>query len=179
MASLQDQLLKAGLANEKQSKQATKSKKKQTRDVRKGVDVGETAAQRAFSEKQAQASRSKQLNAQRDAQHQDRAVIAQVKQMLERCRLDLTGGEVTYNFVDGKAIKKLYVNAMQQAALSRGSLVIVGLDDHYSVVPANVALRIEERAPDTFIIRAESAADTIADKDDPYADFVIPDDLMW
>tara|TARA_B100000795_G_scaffold260460_1_gene236364 strand:- start:2210 stop:2749 length:540 start_codon:yes stop_codon:yes gene_type:complete len=179
MASLQDQLLKAGLANEKQSKQATKSKKKQTRDVRKGVDVGETAAQRAFSEKQAQASRSKQLNAQRDAKHQDRAVIAQVKQMLERCRLDLTGGEVTYNFVDGKAIKKLYVNAMQQAALSRGSLVIVGLDDHYSVVPANVALRIEERAPDTFIIRAESAADAIADKDDPYADFVIPDDLMW
>ena len=164
MASLQDQLLKAGLANEKQSKQATKAKKKQTRDVRKGVDMGETAAQ---------------LNAQRDAEHQDRAVVAQVKQMLERCRLDLTGGEVTYNFVDGKAIKKLYVNAMQQAALSRGSLVIVGLDEHYCVVPATVAVRIEERAPDTLIIRAESAADDVADEDDPYADFVIPDDLMW
>jgi|TARA_B100000809_G_scaffold265553_1_gene324746 uncharacterized protein YaiL (DUF2058 family) len=179
MASLQDQLLKAGLANEKQSKQATKAKKKQTRDVRKGVDVGETAAQRALGEKQAQAVRSKQLNAQRDAEHQDRAVVAQVKQMLERCRLDLTGGEVTYNFVDGKAIKKLYVNAMQQAALSRGSLVIVGLDEHYCVVPTTVAARIEERAPDTLIIRAESAAEDVADEDDPYADFVIPDDLMW
>ena len=179
MASLQDQLLKAGLANEKQSKQATKAKKKQTRDVRKGVDVGETAAQRALSEKQAQASRSKQLNAQRDAEHQDRAVVAQVKQMLERCRLDLAGGEVTYNFVDGKAIKKLYVNALQQSALSRGSLVIVSLDDYYSVVPSNVALRIEERAPDTCIIRAEAAADAVVDEDDPYADFVIPDDLMW
>ena len=179
MASLQDQLLKAGLANEKQSKQATKAKKKQTRDVRKGVDVGETAAQRALGEKQAQASRSKQLNAQRDAQHQDRAVVAQVKQMLERCRLDLTGGEVSYNFVDGKAIKKLYVNSQQQVALSRGSLVIVGLDEHYSVVPKNVALRIEERAPNTFILRAESSTDTVVDEDDPYADFVIPDDLMW
>tara|TARA_B100000780_G_scaffold268178_1_gene225894 strand:- start:463 stop:1002 length:540 start_codon:yes stop_codon:yes gene_type:complete len=179
MASLQDQLLKAGLANEKQSKQATKAKKKQTRDVRKGVDVGETAAQRALGEKQAQAIRSKQLNAQRDAQDQDRAVTAQVKQILEGCRLDLTGGEVSYNFVDGKAIKKLYVSGMQQAALSRGSLVIVGLDEHYSVVPANVALRIEERAPDTCIIRAELAADALAVEDDPYADFVIPDDLMW
>jgi uncharacterized protein YaiL (DUF2058 family) len=99
--------------------------------------------------------------------------------MLERCRLDLTGGEVTYNFVDGKAIKKLYVNAMQQAALSRGSLVIVGLDEHYCVVPTTVAARIEERAPDTLIIRAESAAEDVADEDDPYADFVIPDDLMW
>ena len=106
-------------------------------------------------------------------------MVAQVKQMVERCRLDLTGGEVTYNFVDGKVIKKLYVDAMQQSALSRGSLVIVGLDEHYSVVPANVAARIEERAPDTCIIRAEAAADAIADEDDPYADFVIPDDLMW
>tara|TARA_B100000767_G_scaffold271003_1_gene295776 strand:+ start:4109 stop:4648 length:540 start_codon:yes stop_codon:yes gene_type:complete len=179
MASLQDQLLKAGLANEKQSKQATKAKKKQTRDVRKGVDVGETASERALGEKQAQASRSKQLNAQRDAQQQDRAVVAQVKQMLERCRLDLSGGEITYNFVDGKVIKKLYVDAMQQAALSRGSLVIIGLDEQYFVVPANVATRIEERAPDTFIIRAEAAKDAVAVEDDPYADFVIPDDLMW
>ena len=179
MASLQDQLLKAGLANEKQAKQATKAKKKQTRDVRKGVDVGETAAQRALSEKKAQAIRSKELNAQRDAQHQDRAVVAQVKQIVERCRLDLTGGEVSYNFVDGKVIKKLYVDAMQQAALSRGSLVIVGLDETYYVVPANVAVRIEERSSDTVIIRAESAADAVAPKDDPYADFVIPDDLMW
>ncbi|MDB9973268.1 DUF2058 domain-containing protein [Oceanospirillaceae bacterium] len=179
MASLQDQLLKAGLANEKQSKQATKAKKKQTRDVRKGVDVGETAAQRALSEKKAQAIRSKELNAQRDAQHQDRAVVAQVKQIVERCRLDLTGGEVSYNFVDGKVIKKLYVDAMQQAALSRGSLVIVGLDETYYVVPANVAVRIEERSSDTVIIRAESAADAVAPEDDPYADYVIPDDLMW
>nr|MCS5559629.1 DUF2058 family protein [Oceanospirillaceae bacterium] len=50
MASLQDQLLKAGLANEKQSKQASKAKKKQARDVRKGADIGETAAQRAQQE---------------------------------------------------------------------------------------------------------------------------------
>jgi uncharacterized protein YaiL (DUF2058 family) len=109
----------------------------------------------------------------------DRAVVAQVKQMLERCRLDLTGGEVSYNFVDGKAIKKLYVSSQQQVALSRGSLVIVGLGEQYSVVPANVALRIEERAPETVILRAEALGNAVADEDDPYADFVIPDDLMW
>jgi uncharacterized protein YaiL (DUF2058 family) len=71
------------------------------------------------------------------------------------------------------------VNSQQQVALSRGSLVIVGLDEHYSVVPANVALRIEERAPETLIIRAEAADEGVTDEDDPYADFVIPDDLMW
>jgi len=64
-------------------------------------------------------------------------------------------------------------------ALSRGNLVIVALDEHYSVVPANIALRIEERAPETVIIRTEVAENTVTDADDPYADFVIPDDLMW
>lgn len=179
MASLQDQLLKAGLANQKQAKQASKAKKKQTRDVRKGVDVGETAAQRALAEKQAQAKRSKELNAQRDAQQKKRAIEAQVKQIVERCHLDLNDGDVSYNFVAGKVIKKIYVNAQQQAALSRGNLVIVGLEDVFYVVPANVALRIEERSNDTLIIRAEAPKDSVEDEDDPYADFAIPDDLMW
>jgi hypothetical protein len=179
MASLQDQLLKAGLANEKQSKQASKAKKKQARDVRKGADVGETAAQRAQQEKQAQAKRSKALNAQRDAQQEQRAIVAQVKQMLERCRIDVSAGELSYNFVDGKVIKKLYVDSQQQSALSRGLLVIVALDGHYSVVPKAVAARIEERSPQTQIIRAESTTDLVPEEDDPYADFAIPDDLMW
>ncbi|HCH31373.1 MAG TPA: DUF2058 domain-containing protein [Oceanospirillaceae bacterium] len=179
MASLQDQLLKAGLANEKQSKQASKAKKKQARDLRKGTDIGETAAQRAQQEQQAQAKRSKSLNAQRDAEQQERAVVAQVKQMVERCRLDLSAGDLSYNFVDGKAIKKIYVDAQQQGALSRGSLVIVALEGQYSVVPKAVVDRIEERSSTTQIIRAEVTTDAIPDEDDPYADFAIPDDLMW
>jgi len=179
MASLQDQLLKAGLANEKQSKQASKAKKKQARDVRKGADVGETAAQRAQQEKQALAKRSKDLNANRDAQQYEREVVAQVKQMVERCHLDLSGGELTYNFVDGKTIKKLYVDSQQQGALSRGSLVIVVIEGQYYVVPKAVAVRIEERSQDTQIIRADTAQDDISEEDDPYADFAIPDDLMW
>ena len=64
-------------------------------------------------------------------------------------------------------------------ALSRGNLVIVALDEHYSVVPANIALRIEERAPETVIIRTDVAENAVSDVNDPYADFVIPDDLMW
>ena len=64
-------------------------------------------------------------------------------------------------------------------ALSRGNLVIVALDEHYFVVPANIAFRIEERAPETVIIRTEVAENAVTDAEDPYADFVIPDDLMW
>ncbi len=178
MASLQEQLLKAGLANEKQAKQATKAKKKKSRDQRKGVDVGESAADRAVREKQQQAERSKALNAERDAQQQAKALVAQVKQMVDGCKLDISAGESAYNFVDGKAIKKLYVSEEQVGLLSRGSLVIVGIEGLYSVVPAAVGKRIEERTDKVLIIKAEVQEDS-PDEDDPYADFVIPDDLMW
>ena len=178
MASLQDQLLKAGLANEKQAKQATKAKKKKSRDQRKGVDVGESAADRAAREKKQQAERSKQLNAERDAQQQAKALIAQVKQMVAGCKLDISAGESAYNFVDGKAIKKLYVTEEQVGLLSRGSVVIVGIDGEYSVVPATVADRIAERTDKVLIVKAETSNDQV-DEDDPYADYVIPDDLMW
>lgn len=178
MASLQEQLLKAGLANEKQAKQATKAKKKKSRDQRKGVDVGESAADRAAREKQQQAERSKQLNAERDAQQQAKALIAQVKQMVDGCKLDISAGESAYNFVDGKAIKKLYVSEEQVGLLSRGSLVIVGVEGEYSVVPATVGQRIEERTDKVLVVKAETQAEAV-DEDDPYADYVIPDDLMW
>jgi uncharacterized protein YaiL (DUF2058 family) len=178
MASLQEQLMKAGLANEKQAKQATKANKKKARDQRKGVDTGESAADRAAREKQQQAQRSKQLNAERDAQQQAKALVAQVKQMIEGCRLDITDGEQAYNFVDGKAIKKLYVTAEQQGSLSRGHLVIVGLDGDYSVVPASVGERALERTDKVLVVKADVKEDVV-EEDDPYADYVIPDDLMW
>jgi uncharacterized protein YaiL (DUF2058 family) len=178
MASLQDQLLKAGLANQKQAKQATKAKKKQARDQRKGADTGESAADRAMREKQAQAQRSKQLNAERDAAQNEKALLAQVKQMVVSCRLDISMGEQSYNFVDGKAIKKLYVTDQQQEQLSRGHLVIIGLNGEYSVVPTIVGKRIEERTDQVLVVKA-TAQDHIVEEDDPYADYVIPDDLMW
>ncbi|MDP6969612.1 MAG: DUF2058 domain-containing protein [Gammaproteobacteria bacterium] len=178
MASLQDQLLKAGLANQKQAKQATKAKNKQARDQRKGVDTGESAAERATREKQVQAERSKQLNAQRDAAQHDRALLAQVKQMVAGCRVDISMGEQAYNFVDGKAIKKLYVTAQQQESLSRGHLVIVGINGDYSLVPAKVAERIAERTDQVLVVKAEAEQQS-GEEDDPYANYIIPDDLMW
>ncbi|MCP4882008.1 MAG: DUF2058 domain-containing protein, partial [Gammaproteobacteria bacterium] len=178
MASLQEQLLKAGLANEKQAKQATKAKKKKSRDQRKGVDTGESATDRAVREKQAKVARSKQLNAQRDAEQQAKEKVAQVKQMVEGCRLDISDGEQAYNFVDGKAIKKLYVSKEQQASLSRGHLVIVGIGGEYSVVPTNVGERALQRTEQVLVVKADNA-EQLVDDNDPYADYVIPDDLMW
>ena len=179
MSSLQDQLLKAGLANAKQAKQATKAKKKQAKDMRKGLSTGSDAEQRAALAKQVQAERSKQLNNEREAQKLQKERVAQAKQIILRCRLDISAGEFAYNFVDEKKVKRLYVNEGQQQWLSKGSLVIVGLENQYHVVPAAIGEKLAQRTDQVSIIKAVVDAQDTPAEDDPYADYVIPDDLMW
>ena len=61
--------------------------------------------------------------------------------------------------------------------LSRGQLAIVRLDQGYELVPAKVAEKISQRDPQCVVVLNE--ARTELDEEDPYADFQIPDDLMW
>jgi uncharacterized protein YaiL (DUF2058 family) len=49
----------------------------------------------------------------------------------------------------------------------------------YKVIPGGVGNKIEERMPDLVIRPAPEDAVDEVDEDDPYKDFVVPDDLMW
>ena len=53
----------------------------------------------------------------------------------------------------------------------------VRLGDATELVPKVVADKIAERNPD-IVVRVKKA-DTVPAEDDPYADYKIPDDLMW
>jgi uncharacterized protein YaiL (DUF2058 family) len=46
------------------------------------------------------------------------------------------------------------------------------------LVPAEVADKLMERDASVVIFRAEKIKDQ-PDEDDPYKDYVVPDDLMW
>ncbi|MCB1676070.1 MAG: DUF2058 family protein, partial [Halioglobus sp.] len=56
------------------------------------------------------------------------------------------------------------------------------LDGRYELLPAAAAEKIRQRDVQTIVLlntrRAGAPGDT-ADVDDPYAQYVIPDDLMW
>lgn len=177
MSSLQDQLLKAGLVDEKKAKQVKKQKAKQKKVERKSsqpvVDETKEAAKRAMAEK---AERDRQLNAERDAEAHKKAIRAQIRQLIT-LNTQARKGDVPYNFKDGTTIKKLFVDAKQQDELSRGQLAIAKLDDTYSLIPAVVAKKIEQRDETVIISLAQKS--TELEEDDPYADYQIPDDLMW
>lgn len=176
--SLQDQLLKAGLVDSKQVKGFNKEKKKQEKQQRKHkidtVDETKASVRQAQLEK---VERDRQLNAERDQQARNRAIIAQIKQLIETSRLARDGGDIAYNFTDGSKIKKLFVTREIQDRLGSGQLAIAKFDERYDVVPKSVADKIRER--DERYIVSQQARTTEAEDDDPYAAFQIPDDLMW
>ncbi|THB71929.1 MAG: DUF2058 domain-containing protein, partial [Gammaproteobacteria bacterium] len=83
-----------------------------------------------------------------------------------------------YSFTDGTKIKQVYVSAKIQQHLSSGLLVIAKFGEGYELIPAKVAEKIEQRDAEVIIKTADDTSSTV-DENDPYADYQIPDDLMW
>ena len=176
--SLRDQLLKAGLVNEKQAKQAGKQKQKQQRLEKKGqIEVDDSQQQAALQAKAEKIARDQELNRQQQEKVEQKARAAQIKQLIEVSRLPKLTTEDYYNFVDDKKVKRLSVNAMLRDKLSRGSLAIVRHGGGYEVIPREAALKIQERDPArVLLLNTQTEA---PDADDPYAAYQVPDDLMW
>ena len=157
MPSLQDQLLKAGLADEKKAKAIRNEKHKKRKQQPKGaVEVNE-AEIRARQAREEKAERDRQLKLERQKQAEKKA---------------------SYQFVHDKKIKKLFVDDTMVDQLSRGRLAIVFVNDAYEVVAEGVARKIMERDESAVVVLHDRKSDDQGD-DDPYAGYEIPDDLMW
>ncbi|MGB5737692.1 MAG: DUF2058 domain-containing protein [Thiohalocapsa sp.] len=171
--SLQDQLLKAGLVSEQRAKQTQTKKRKQKRAG--GGGGGDAAQQEAAKAAAQKRERDRELNRQRDEEAKHKAELVALWQLVRDNRISRDRGDLAYNFTDGKALKRLYVNAEQQAGLVGGKLAIVRQDDFYALVPAEVAERVA--AHDTSMVLVHNKP--TAEADDEYADYKVPDDLMW
>lgn len=176
--SLRDQLLKAGLVNEKQAKQAERQKKKQQRMVKKGQVEADLTTRQAAAQAQAEkAARDQELNRQQQEKAELKARRAQIRQLIESCRLPKLDTEDYYNFVDGKKVKRIAVNELMRNKLSSGSLAIVSHAGGYEIIPRDAALKIQERDASRIVLLNTHTETT--DEDDPYAAYQVPDDLMW
>ncbi len=185
MASLQDQLLQAGLVNEKKAKQAKKAQRKKTKQAHKSkqapLDENKVAAQQALKDK---AEKDRQLNLQQQEQAQQKAIAAQVKQLVTLNKLDRRDADIAYNFEHSAKFKKIYVNKKMQDMLSRGQLAIIALETanetQFEVVVKAVADKIAQRMQDAVIMLNHDNTETLSsEEEDWYADYEIPDDLMW
>ncbi|MBD1577957.1 MULTISPECIES: DUF2058 domain-containing protein [Vibrio] len=174
--TLQEQMLKAGLVNSKKLAKAKKSSKKsrvQAREARAAVEEN----------KQAQIERDKALSAEQKQAVLSKELKAQVKQLIEMNRITIRDGDIGYNFTDGTTVKKLHVDKETQDQLTKGRLAIarcasMSEEPEYAIIPAGVADKIALRDENTIVLNNVLSVEE-QDEDDPYADFVVPDDLMW
>jgi len=175
--TLQEQMLKAGLVTSKKMAKVQRTAKKsrvQAREAREAVEEN----------KKAQLERDKALNEQQKQAALSKEYKAQVKQLIEMNRIVLAKGDIGFNFTDGNLIKKILVDKATQTQLINGRLAIARLvvenreECEYAIIPASVADKIAQRDAGSIVLHSALSQEE-QDEDDPYADFKVPDDLMW
>jgi uncharacterized protein len=177
-SSLREQLLKAGLVTEKQVKaveQPPQKPKPQARKQPPPVSEQKRAADQAAA---AKAARDAQLNKQRQQAADAKARALEIKALVEQNKLPKKlESEDRFNFVAGKKLRFILVDAAMREGLNKGALFIIRYDGKSEIVPAEVAEKI--RARDERAVVKLNSGETTVDENDPYKDFVVPDDLKW
>ncbi len=169
--TLQEQMLQMGLIDKKKLQKSRKSSKK-SRTLAK-------EAKAAVEENRiAQIAQDQALSHQKKIELEKKSIFSQIKQLIEMNRIDRKNGDIGYNFTDGTLVKKLYVNKETQAQLVNGRLAIVRDLDGYAIVPSIVADKISQRDENCIVVNNVILKKEL-DEEDPYADYKIPDDLMW
>lgn len=175
--SLQDQLLKAGLVDEQRVKQVRSSKRKkgkQTGGKDRSGDADRRRAQQAAAEK---ARRDAELNRQRQEEARRKAEANELRQLIHSNRIPRGEGDLSYSFLDGGSIKRIYVTAEQQAKLAKGTFAVVRQDTGYELLTREIAERVRARDEGLIVVLNKPGGDD--GEDDEYADYKVPDDLMW
>ena len=178
--SLREQLLQAGLISERQAKEAERQDQQQLqgRQQQPKKDRGRPTPQELAAQQQAHSklARDQELNRQQQQQAERKARHAQIKQLIEQHRLPPAATEERYSFVDRNRIRRIAADAPLRARLASGEVVIVRCEGRYELVPAETAARIRER--DERAVLALAAAQA-PENDAAYAEFAVPDDLIW
>lgn len=173
--ALQAQLLKAGLVDAKKAKQINK----QNQHAKKTGDQSELEIKQALAAAQAEKlQKDQQLNQQRQKQLEEKTLKANIQQMLGQHQLKEVAGDVSYQFIDQGKIKKIYVNQRIYDQIVAGHVAIARNEQQYPLIPKPLAEKINQRCEGFIVVLNEKQA-TQVDEDDPYAAYVIPDDLMW
>lgn len=180
--SLRDQLIKAGLADEKQLKKAKAEDAKFHRQANQQKKQGGPAPKRETTQAAEAAAAAKRARDQQRARtaHAEKERLAReaaardlvVEQEIKRPTSDK---DLAFHFTQEGKVKHVYVNPDIHKQLTAGKLAVCRTRGRFRVVPTEIAEKVRPIAPYlvTFI-----ATDTPAE-DPSYADHPIPDDLMW
>ncbi|UTO20875.1 DUF2058 domain-containing protein [Acinetobacter sp. Z1] len=175
--ALQAQLLKAGLVDNKKAKKLTKQAQHEQKTGHNDDAQIKAEIERAKQEKLA---KDQALDSEKQRILEQKALKASIIQMIKQHKVGQTEGDVAYQFIDENKIKKVYINQQIYNALVSGSLVIAKDQESYAFLPKALADKIDQKMQGFVLINKNTEKnDQATDEEDPYAAYVIPDDLMW
>jgi uncharacterized protein YaiL (DUF2058 family) len=176
--SLREQLLAAGFVSKKQVKQATHQERQQEHKKAK-QHVVQTNEQKLAADKAqaAKAARDLELNRQQQEKAAKKALRAEVQQLVEQNREPKLETDDYFNFIDRERVRRICVTPALRERILKGDLMFVRYRGHYELVPPAIAQRVGERDPHSIVTL--NLAPEKVDENDPYKDFVVPDDLTW
>lgn len=175
----QDQLLKAGVVTKQQVKKAQKDsskKKKEQRSKKENVvDENKLKAQQAAKEK---AERDKALNLRKEEQAKQKALSSEIDQLITKnCLKRDEACDIVYNFEHRKKVNRVYVNTQMKQDVIDGKLGIARIEGRYELIPRLIAEKIQQRNEKRVVLFEKE--EVMLDENDPYAEFQVPDDLVW
>jgi uncharacterized protein YaiL (DUF2058 family) len=183
MASLQDQLLKAGLTTKQKARQANSDKRKTGKQKRSGVKVDTSLQEQVKQElelvKKDKLARDIALNNERKKTLAAKEQQLRILQILQHHQVTNVKGEAEYNYTFNSKIKKLFVDAVTHKALVNGRLALCGINDTTYIVTTETAEKVASLDKAVILVQNTKVADEVIAEDDPYAEFQIPDDMMW
>lgn len=183
MASLQEQLLKAGLTTKQKARQANSDQRKKNKQKRSGVQhdatLQEQVKQDLLKAKLEKQKKDNELNLKKKQQLEDKEKTLRIQQILTHHQIKNADGDTEYNYTFGNKIKKLSLDSITHKALVNGRLSLCGLDDVTYLVTRETADKIAELDKSIVLVQNDKTVVDQVDEDDPYAEYQIPDDLMW
>lgn len=178
---LQEQLLKAGLVKKSKVAEVAREQNK-ARHAKNPSGPGDIQLE-AERVRAGNVERDRALAAEAKARARITELRAQARQIITDRKVPRSG-ESEYRFSADGAIRSLLVNEDLRRKLSSGALVIARIDERYELLPRAAAEKVRERDASLIVLDhgqpagSEPAASSSED-DAYYAQFQVPDDLVW
>jgi uncharacterized protein YaiL (DUF2058 family) len=177
--SLREQLLAAGFGKKKAAEQAERKAKDQHRVAQEKQRVAQEKQRVAQHQAQQaeKAARAQALQQKRREEADRKERWTQIKQLIEQHRLPKVESDEYFNFVSRGKVRRMAVDAPLRERIISGELTIVRCEGKHDVVPRDIGERI--RGYDARAVIALQDSANAPSEDDPYKDYVVPDDLKW
>jgi uncharacterized protein YaiL (DUF2058 family) len=175
----QEQFLKAGVVNKEQIQKVKQDKHKKNKLQRSNknnsVDEAKLKAKQSIDEK---AEYDRALNKKKEDDARKKAISSEINQLILSNRIHRDDDcETVYNFEHNKKVKRIYVNNDMKQQIIQGKLGIARIEGRYELVPLTIAEKIQQRNEKRVVLFKYEEPEI--DENDPYADFKVPDDLIW